>query len=187
MLTEPEMTFVVKSIFQSRATSYFDPNIKSVNVLPSICDTLCKYNLFIYFETWFHNSIFPCHEESKSIVYREVCNSEMKNGLSTVSHTLTCIWQNLEQILFLHNSFGHALDQYPDLVRHLDAQVRLVGNLRLNSGVPWLSDTDGRKCSIFKNGVEDAGHFFLDSWSNLKTTFFNANPLESSFMFSFFD
>ena len=46
LLTEPRMTFVVKSLFQSRAASYFDRNIKSIGVLPSICDTLCKYNLF---------------------------------------------------------------------------------------------------------------------------------------------
>ena len=78
LLTEPKMTFVVKSIFQSRATSYFDPNIKSIGVLPSTCDTLCKYNLFTYFETWFHNYIFLCYKEWKSIVYCEVCNSEMK-------------------------------------------------------------------------------------------------------------
>ena len=36
LLTEPKMTFVVKSLFKSRATSFFDPNIKSVGVLPSI-------------------------------------------------------------------------------------------------------------------------------------------------------
>ena len=51
LLTEPKITFVVKSLLQFRATSYFDPNIKSTGVLPSICDTLCKYNLFAYFET----------------------------------------------------------------------------------------------------------------------------------------
>ena len=87
LLTEPKMTFVVKSLFQSRAASYFDPNIKSVGVLPSICDTLCKYNLFTYFETWFHNSIFPCYEEWKSIVYHEVRNSEMNKWTEyCVSH-----------------------------------------------------------------------------------------------------
>ena len=86
--------------------------------------------------------------------------------------------------------FWSLTDQYPDLVFH-----RLMGNLRLNAGVPWLSDTDGRKCFICKNGVKDASYFFFDCmsfrenfsilWSNLKTTFFNANPLESNFMFSF--
>ena len=80
-------------------------------------------------------------------------------------------------------------------MRHLHVQVRLMGNLGLNAGVPWESDTDGRKCFICKNGVEDAGHFFFDCmsfresftilWSNLKTTLFNANPLESNFKFSF--
>ena len=86
LLTEPKMTFVVKSLFQSRAASYFDPNIKSIGVLPSICDTLCKYNFFIYFETWFHNSVFPCYEEWKSIVYT-VRNSEMNKWTEyCVSH-----------------------------------------------------------------------------------------------------
>ena len=68
LLTEPKMTFVVKSLFQTRVTSYFDPNIKSTGVLPSICDTLCKYNLFTYLEAWFHNSVFPCYKEWRSFV-----------------------------------------------------------------------------------------------------------------------
>ena len=67
LLTEPKMTFVVKSLLQPRATSYFDPNIKSIGVLPSICDTLCKYNVLTYFETWFHNSIFLCYKEMEVI------------------------------------------------------------------------------------------------------------------------
>ena len=91
--------------------------------------------------------------------------------------------------------FWSLTDQYPDLVRHLQVQVRLMGNLGLNAVVPWLSDTDGQKCFICKNGVEDAGHFFFDCmsfrenytilWSNLKTTLFNANPLENISIFSF--
>ena len=60
-------------------------------------------------------------------------------------------------------------DQYPDLVCHLRVQVRLMGNLGLNAGVPWLSDTDGLKCFICKNGIEDAGHFFLIACPSEKT------------------
>ena len=87
LLTESKMTFVVKSLFQSRATSYFDPNVKSIGVLLSICDTLCKYNLLTNSETWFHNSIFPCYKEWNSIVYREVRNSEMSKWTEyCVSH-----------------------------------------------------------------------------------------------------
>ena len=49
--------------------------------------------------------------------------------------------------------------------------------------------------SFVKTVFEDASHFFFDCmsfrenftilWSNLKTTLFNASPLESNFMFSF--
>ena len=156
---------MVKSLFKSRAASYFDPNIKSIGVLPSICDTLCKYNLFTYFETWFHNSIFPCYEEWKSIVYHEVRTSEINKWTEyCVSHpnlhvAKTCI-DNIppQQVWSL-------TDQNPDLVRHLHVQVRLMGNLGLNAGMPWLSDMDGQKCFICKNGVEDAGHFFFDCMS----------------------
>ena len=65
----------------------------------------------------------------------------------------------------------------------------------MNAGVPWLSDTDGRKCFICKNGAEDGDHFFFDCmsfrenstilWSNLKTTLSDAHPLERNFMFGF--
>ena len=49
---------------------------------------MCKYNLFTCFETWFHHSIFPCYEEWKSIVYREVRNSEMNKWTEyCVSHS----------------------------------------------------------------------------------------------------
>ena len=91
--------------------------------------------------------------------------------------------------------FWSLTDQYRDLVDHLHVQVRLMFNIGLNAGVPWLSDTDGRKCFICKNVFEDAGHFFFDCmsfrenftilWSNLTTALFDANPLESNFMFSF--
>ena len=64
--------------------------------------------------------------------------------------------------------FWSLIDQYPDLVRHLRVQVILVGNLGLNAGVPWLSDTDGRKRFICKNGVEDTGHSFFDCMSSEK-------------------
>ena len=40
--------------------------------------------------------------------------------------------------------FWSITDQYPDLVRHLHVQVRLLGNLGLSAGGPWLSDTQGR-------------------------------------------
>ena len=69
-----------------------------------------------------------------------------------------------------------------------------MGNLGLNARVPCLSDTDSRKCFTCKNSVKDASHFFFIACPsektshlmvNLKTTLFNASPLESNFLFSF--
>ena len=128
-----------------------------------------KYNLFIYFETWFHNSVFPCYEEWKSIVYHEMRNSEMNKWTEyCVSHpnlhvAKACI-DNIPP-----QQFWSLTDQYPDLVRHLQVQVRLMGNLGLNAGVPWLSDTDGQKCFICKNDVEDAVTSFLIACPSEKT------------------
>ena len=157
LLTEPKMTFVVKSLFQSRATSYFDPNIKSAGILLSICDTLLKYNLFTYFETWFHISVFLCYEEWKSIVYREVRNSEMNKWTECcVSHPNLHLAKACIDNIPPPQLFWSLTDQYPDLVRHLHVQVRLMGNIGLSAGAPLLSDKDGRKCFICKIGVEDA-------------------------------
>ena len=143
----------------------------------------------------FLQCILPCYEEWKSIVYREVRNNEMNKWTEyCVSHpnlhlAKACTDNTPPQ------KFWSLIDQYPGLVRHLHVQVRLMGNLGFNAGMPLLSDTDGRKCFICKNGVEGASHFFFDYmsfrenftilWSNLKTSLFNANPSESNFMFSF--
>ena len=48
---------VVRSLFESRTQSYFDTNIASKGVLPSICEILHKYDLFSHFESWFSDSM----------------------------------------------------------------------------------------------------------------------------------
>ena len=51
----------VKSLFMSRAKSYFDASVTSTDVLPSITEALNKYDLFHFFVSWFHDSTFPTH------------------------------------------------------------------------------------------------------------------------------
>ena len=51
----------VRSLFMSRAESYFDANATLVGVLPSIVEALSKYDLFHFFVLWFHGSIFPTY------------------------------------------------------------------------------------------------------------------------------
>ena len=68
-------------------------------------------------------------------------------------------------------------DLYPDLVRHLHVQIRLIRNFGINGGVLWLTNTDSELCLSCKESVEDVSHFLLDCpnfrdnreslWSNL--------------------
>ena len=47
--------------------------------------------------------------------------------------------------------FWSLADLYLDLVSRLHIQVRLMGNLCLNGGMPWLFNTEGSLCFIAKN------------------------------------
>ena len=49
LLAKVNMAPVVRNLFQIRFQSFFDPNIVSLGVLPSICENLHKYELFNYF------------------------------------------------------------------------------------------------------------------------------------------
>ena len=61
LLTGDKMAPVVRNLFEIRSQSYFDANIVSLGVLPSICEALHKYGLFSYFDSWFSDSVFPTY------------------------------------------------------------------------------------------------------------------------------
>ena len=91
--------------------------------------------------------------------------------------------------------FWSIANSYPDLVRCLHVQVRLMGNLGLNGGVPWLSNTEGEICFICKENVEDVEHFFFDCrefkvnfesiWCNLRQKILTANPTDGAQIYDF--
>ena len=79
-----------------------------------------------------------------------------KNGWS--DHCLN--HPNLEiSRLFLENippdTFWSISNKFPDLVKRLHQQVRLIANYGLNGGVPWLRGTNGALCFFCKEEVED--------------------------------
>ena len=65
LLTSDKMALVVRNLFQIRSQSYFDANIVSLGVLASICEALHKYGLFIYFDSYFSDSVFPTYSQWK--------------------------------------------------------------------------------------------------------------------------
>ena len=68
MITENKFTSTVRNLFRYRVDSFFDENISSLGILPSICEALRRYKLFDYFKSWFHNSTFANYSSWKSIV-----------------------------------------------------------------------------------------------------------------------
>ena len=76
-------------------------------------------------------------------------------------------------------------EQFPDLVCCLHSQGRLMGNLGLNGGIPWLKNTEGTLCFICKQENQTLSYFFVcisfrqhfDSlWVNLVSKINNSNP-----------
>ena len=50
LVTEPKMAPSLRNLLKSRTETLFDKDVKSIGILPSICEASNKYNLFNYFE-----------------------------------------------------------------------------------------------------------------------------------------
>ena len=139
LVTEPKMAPSLRNLRRSRTESLFDKDVKSIGILLSICETLNKYDLFNYFEIWFNSSTFPTYGNLKSIVKYKVRDLESRLWLEFCSghpnmHVALACLENVSP-----SKFWSLADLYPNLVSRLHTQVRLMGNLCLNGGIPWLS------------------------------------------------
>ena len=93
------------------------------------------------------------------------------------------------------SKFLSLADLYPDLVSRLHIQVRFMGNLCLNGGIPWLFNTEGSLCFICKENTETVYHHFIECLpfrdnysslrSNLKTKIINFNQTDGITMSDF--
>ena len=113
-----------------------------MNIVSCMCEALQNYDLFDHFKAWFYFCIFPTYTEWKKIVRRKV--SERQEGILSdfcSSHPDLKVAQD-----WLNNVhpyyFWSLANQYPNLVKRLHTQVRLMCNFGFNGGVPWLRDTE---------------------------------------------
>ena len=189
------MTPALRSLLELRSKSLFDANIISLGVLPSICEALHKFDLFLYFDEWFQNSIFPTYTSWKLIVKRKIKNYEENAWLSFVSDhpdfqiARSCL-ANLSP-----EKFWAITAEYPDLVCRLHVQIRMMGWLGLNGGIPWLLNTDGARCFVFKSDIETLNHFLFNCpafhqnfemlWSSLNHKIKNCNPVDADNIIQF--
>ena len=112
-----------------------DINIVSIGVVSSICQALQKYDLFDHFKEWFYDCIFPVYTEWKKIVRRKV--SEMQKGIwmdFCSNHPDLKVAQDCLNNVHPYY-FWSLANQYPDLVKRLHTQVRLICNFGFNGAL----------------------------------------------------
>ena len=190
LLTCDKMAPVVLNLSQIRSQSYFDANVVSLGVLPSICEALHKYGLFSYFDSWFSDSVFPTYSQWKSIVKTKIREFEVNTWKNFVitrpSYKLaeTCL------DLVYPQMFWSISNQYPDLVTRLHVQIRPMGNFGFSACVPWTIRAVESLCFVCKEAKGDLYHFlfvcpyfrknFDSLWSNLDVEVSNSCPTDGS-------
>ena len=91
--------------------------------------------------------------------------------------------------------FSAITAEYPDLVCRLHVQIRMMGWLGLNGGIPWLLNTDGALCFVCKSDIETLDHFLFNCpafhqnfemlWSSLNHKIKNCNPVDADNIIQF--
>ena len=195
-ITEPKMVPAVRSLFPSRLDSFFDANIAPRGVLPSLYDSLSKYNLFHYLELWFGGSIFPTCTNWKTIVKTKIFEKEADDDWFRFCSDHPCM--RVAEV-YLENISPHVFwsiaSRYPDLLCRLYVQIRLMGNFGLDGGVPWLTNIDNELCLFCKDSVKDVSHFLVDCpsfrdnfeslWSNLSQKIIACNRSDETHLSHF--
>ena len=116
LINEPKMSPAVKSLFDSRTKSFFDSDITSLGVLPSIAEALHKYELFHCLENWHNSSTFPIYSSWKKIVRDKIRDFEGRAWDSFCeSHPDMRIVQSCLENASLFRFWSPA-NQFPDLV-----------------------------------------------------------------------
>ena len=174
-----------------------DPEIHSVGVITSLYDVVQKYEFSHVIEEWFESGTFPLPGVWKKLIERKSCTAESEKW-----HMFCAGHPKFGQagVAFTHISsyqyWSITLD-YPDLVKYIHLQMRIIGHFGLNGGVPWLEGTSGCVCYIFQEGVEDNLHFLLDCsflrehfsllWSELHQKILMLDLVDGPVIVSFLD
>ena len=134
LITEPKMTPLIENLFDS-GTKSFESDISSLGVLPSIVESLKKFNL--YFEIWYNNSISPSYPNWKNIMRDNILHFKKS---AWHSYCDTHPEMQIASSCLTPFHFWSLADHFPDLVS------RLMGQFGHSSGILWLRDSNAAFC-----------------------------------------
>ena len=157
LITQPKIPVAVRTLFESRTESFIDVNIISIGVLSSICEAPQKYDLFDHLKRGSTTVYSLCRQSGKSLRRRV---SESQEGIWSdfcSSHPELKVAQGwLNNIHPYH--FWSLVNQYPDLVKCLHSQVKLM-----------CVTLRAANCFICWHTVDDS-HFMPNFFRASKTT-----------------
>ena len=104
-------------------------------------------------------------------------------------------WLGLAKTNVSPEKFWAITAEYPDLVCWLHVQIRMMGWLGLNRGIPWLLNIDEALCFVCKSDTETLDHFLFNCpafhqnfeiiWSSLNHKIKNCNPVDADNIIQF--
>ena len=160
ILTLPQVPKVVLDILKPRLNMLNGDSVsKPTGFLGDILHSLETYNLIPYLHLWQRVSIFLSYRKWKQIVNSGTFKHERAYFL-TVSEEKPFVKLTLTALAnYSPSNFWSLTWNNPDLVPKIRTQIRLLVNVGLRGGVPWLQGTSDIICPLCKVEPEDNFHF----------------------------
>ena len=152
---------LVSELFKFRVKSYFVDTPCSTGFIKEVMQLLSKYDLSHHFIDWYHTVFLPCSEWKQTV---KICIKSIKENVYWTEFAISheSVSKNVsafEGVTF--ETFLSITSEYPDLVPKRNLQLRLIRNLGLLSGIPWLRIKSEDKCLLCRIEKEDMIHFAL--------------------------
>ena len=163
---------LISEVFKCRVKSYFVDTACSIGFIKEVVQLLNKYDLSHHFTDWYHTGVFLPYSEWKQTVKKCIKSEENRCWTEfAISHE--SVSKNVSAFVEVtFETFWSITSEYPDLVPKRNLQLRLMGNLGLQSGVPWLRIKGEDKCLLCHIEKEDMIHFalrcpyFVNDWKS---------------------
>ena len=177
----------LRNLLRSRIDSSFDKDVKSIGILPSICEALNKYDLFNYFKYGSTVQYFPRTATGNQLSKIKFVTWRVGCSWNFVLVIRACMLHKLAKEMSLHPNSGpqQTFTRIWSVVFIPKSDSWVIC---LNGCIPWLFKTESFLCFTCKENTETVYHHFIECLpfrdnynslrSNLKTKIINFNQTD---------